>query len=156
VVFPSRYSIAQKKVTKTSPLKSKPEAKLCLFFHHLTLLVLSGKKKKEFLLQKLVADCKFAQGCCFFVCLRERKVDFCLTELSIVLKKAGKQEAPVEFLLKEVSDTLLFLFVFVFPFKVGINIPIPVPLPFFSFTGSRHSFRGASHFYGKQGISFYT
>jgi len=40
--------------------------------------------------------------------------------------------------------------------QVGVNIPIPVPLPFFSFTGSRNSFRGASHFYGKQGISFYT
>lgn len=33
--------------------------------------------------------------------------------------------------------------------QVGINIPIPVPLPFFSFTGSRGSFVGASHFYGK-------
>ena len=35
--------------------------------------------------------------------------------------------------------------------KVGVNIPIPVPLPFFSFTGSRKSFRGATHFYGKYG-----
>jgi len=35
--------------------------------------------------------------------------------------------------------------------QVGINIPIPVPLPFFSFTGSRGSFLGASHFYGKVG-----
>jgi len=40
--------------------------------------------------------------------------------------------------------------------QVGVNIPIPVPLPFFSFTGSRGSFLGASHFYGKAGISFYT
>jgi len=40
--------------------------------------------------------------------------------------------------------------------QVGINIPIPVPLPFFSFTGSRKSFLGATHFYGKMGISFYT
>jgi len=40
--------------------------------------------------------------------------------------------------------------------QVGINIPIPVPLPFFSFTGSRGSFVGASHFYGKAGIHFYT
>lgn len=40
--------------------------------------------------------------------------------------------------------------------QVGINIPIPVPLPFFSFTGSRGSFVGASHFYGKAGVHFYT
>jgi len=40
--------------------------------------------------------------------------------------------------------------------QVGINVPIPVPLPFFSFTGSRGSFLGASHFYGKAGIQFYT
>jgi len=40
--------------------------------------------------------------------------------------------------------------------QVGINIPIPVPLPFFSFTGSRGSFLGASHFYGKEGAHFYT
>jgi len=40
--------------------------------------------------------------------------------------------------------------------QVGINIPIPVPLPFFSFTGSRSSFRGATHFYGKMGVNFYT
>ena len=37
-----------------------------------------------------------------------------------------------------------------------VEVPIPVPLPFFSFTGSRGSFRGASHFYGKQGVSFFT
>jgi len=40
--------------------------------------------------------------------------------------------------------------------QVGVNIPIPVPLPFFSFTGSRKSFVGSTHFYGKMGISFYT
>ena len=31
-----------------------------------------------------------------------------------------------------------------------------MPLPFFSFTGSRGSFRGSSHFYGKQGVAFFT
>ncbi|EGC28904.1 methylmalonate-semialdehyde dehydrogenase [Dictyostelium purpureum] len=40
--------------------------------------------------------------------------------------------------------------------QVGINLPIPVPLPFFSFTGSRGSFVGAGHFYGKTGVQFYT
>jgi malonate-semialdehyde dehydrogenase (acetylating)/methylmalonate-semialdehyde dehydrogenase len=40
--------------------------------------------------------------------------------------------------------------------QVGINVPIPVPLPFFSFTGSRKSFVGGMHFYGKQGVEFYT
>jgi malonate-semialdehyde dehydrogenase (acetylating)/methylmalonate-semialdehyde dehydrogenase len=40
--------------------------------------------------------------------------------------------------------------------QVGVNLPIPVPLPFFSFTGSRGSFVGATHFYGKTGIQFYT
>ncbi|KDO20623.1 hypothetical protein SPRG_21223 [Saprolegnia parasitica CBS 223.65] len=40
--------------------------------------------------------------------------------------------------------------------QVGINVPIPVPLPFFSFTGSRSSIRGDLHFYGKQGVMFYT
>jgi malonate-semialdehyde dehydrogenase (acetylating)/methylmalonate-semialdehyde dehydrogenase len=40
--------------------------------------------------------------------------------------------------------------------QVGINLPIPVPLPFFSFTGSRGSFVGATHFYGKEGVKFYT
>jgi len=40
--------------------------------------------------------------------------------------------------------------------QVGINVPIPVPLPFFSFTGSRGSIRGDIHFYGKQGVQFYT
>jgi malonate-semialdehyde dehydrogenase (acetylating)/methylmalonate-semialdehyde dehydrogenase len=40
--------------------------------------------------------------------------------------------------------------------QVGINVPIPVPLPFFSFTGSRASFVGATNFYGKSAINFYT
>ncbi len=40
--------------------------------------------------------------------------------------------------------------------QVGINIPIPVPLPFFSFTGSRGSFYGDQHVYGKQAVRFYT
>lgn len=40
--------------------------------------------------------------------------------------------------------------------QVGINVPIPVPLPMFSFTGSRGSFMGDQHFYGKQGVNFYT
>lgn len=40
--------------------------------------------------------------------------------------------------------------------QVGVNVPIPVPLPMFSFTGSRGSFWGDNHFYGKQGIKFYT
>lgn len=30
--------------------------------------------------------------------------------------------------------------------QVGVNVPIPVPLPFFSFTGSRGSIRGDTHF----------
>ncbi len=40
--------------------------------------------------------------------------------------------------------------------QVGINLPIPVPLPFFSFTGSRGSIRGDTHFYGKEGVKFNT
>mmetsp|Transcript_21307 Transcript_21307/g.31701 ORF Transcript_21307/g.31701 Transcript_21307/m.31701 type:complete len:455 (+) Transcript_21307:192-1556(+) len=40
--------------------------------------------------------------------------------------------------------------------QVGINVPIPVPLPMFSFTGSRASFIGSTHFYGKMGVEFYT
>merc|ERR1719184_752913 len=40
--------------------------------------------------------------------------------------------------------------------QIGVNVPIPVPLPMMSFTGSRGSFLGDSHFYGKQGIQFYT
>lgn len=39
--------------------------------------------------------------------------------------------------------------------QVGVNVPIPVPLPMFSFTGSRGSFWGDLHFYGKQGLNFY-
>ena len=31
-----------------------------------------------------------------------------------------------------------------------MNVPIPVPLPMFSFTGTRGSFMGDAHFYGKQ------
>lgn len=42
------------------------------------------------------------------------------------------------------------------PDQVGVNVPIPVPLPMFSFTGSRGSYRGAGHFYGKQGVNFFT
>ena len=34
--------------------------------------------------------------------------------------------------------------------NVGVNVPIPVPLPMMSFTGSKASFLGDSHFYGKQ------
>ncbi|KAI3650384.1 hypothetical protein MP228_003865 [Amoeboaphelidium protococcarum] len=40
--------------------------------------------------------------------------------------------------------------------QIGINVAIPVPLPFFSFTGSRNSIRGDVHFYGKEGVQFYT
>ncbi|XP_046987875.1 probable methylmalonate-semialdehyde dehydrogenase [acylating], mitochondrial [Schistocerca americana] len=40
--------------------------------------------------------------------------------------------------------------------QVGVNVPIPVPLPMFSFTGTRGSFLGDAHFYGKQGVNFYT
>jgi len=40
--------------------------------------------------------------------------------------------------------------------QVGVNVPIPVPLPMMSFTGSRGSFLGDAHFYGKQGLNFYT
>jgi malonate-semialdehyde dehydrogenase (acetylating) / methylmalonate-semialdehyde dehydrogenase len=42
--------------------------------------------------------------------------------------------------------------------QVGINVPIPVPLPFFSFTGNKKSVAGggASTFYGKPGLQFYT
>jgi len=40
--------------------------------------------------------------------------------------------------------------------QVGVNLPIPVPLPMFSFTGSRSSFVGSQHFYGKEGVKFYT
>ncbi|CAM1505927.1 Fc.00g115640.m01.CDS01 [Cosmosporella sp. VM-42] len=42
--------------------------------------------------------------------------------------------------------------------QVGINVPIPVPLPMFSFTGNKKSIAGggASTFYGRQGVAFYT
>merc|ERR1719253_556759 len=40
--------------------------------------------------------------------------------------------------------------------QVGINLPIPVPLPMFSFTGTRGSHVGATHFYGKDGVRFFT
>lgn len=42
--------------------------------------------------------------------------------------------------------------------QVGINVPIPVPLPMFSFTGNKKSIAGggASNFYGKPGLNFYT
>lgn len=40
--------------------------------------------------------------------------------------------------------------------QLGVNVPIPVPLPMFSFTGSKGSVFGESHFYGKAGVSFYT
>lgn len=42
--------------------------------------------------------------------------------------------------------------------QLGINVPIPVPLPMFSFTGNKKSIAGggASTFYGKPGINFYT
>ena len=41
-------------------------------------------------------------------------------------------------------------------FSPQVNVPIPVPLPMMSFSGSRGSFLGDSHFYGKQGIHFFT
>ncbi|VUC28645.1 unnamed protein product [Clonostachys rosea] len=42
--------------------------------------------------------------------------------------------------------------------QIGINVPIPVPLPMFSFTGNKKSIAGggASTFYGRPGINFYT
>jgi len=40
--------------------------------------------------------------------------------------------------------------------QIGVNVPIPVPLPMMSFSGSRGSFLGDSHFYGKQGVHFFT
>jgi len=40
--------------------------------------------------------------------------------------------------------------------QVGINVPIPVPMPMFSFTGNKGSIQGDLHFYGKQGVQFYT
>ena len=42
--------------------------------------------------------------------------------------------------------------------QVGVNVPIPVPLPMFSFTGNKKSIAGggASTFYGRPGVNFYT
>eukprot|EP01155_Anaeramoeba_flamelloides_P010849 Anaeramoba_flamelloidesa326502_1587.p1 GENE.a326502_1587~~a326502_1587.p1 ORF type:complete len:529 (-),score=106.25 a326502_1587:42-1628(-) len=40
--------------------------------------------------------------------------------------------------------------------QVGINVPIPVPLAMFSFSGWRGSFKGDHHFYGQNGIEFFT
>ena len=42
--------------------------------------------------------------------------------------------------------------------QVGINVAIPVPLPMFSFTGNKRSIAGggASTFYGRPGVNFYT
>merc|ERR1712096_283562 len=40
--------------------------------------------------------------------------------------------------------------------QIGVNVSIPVPLPMMSFSGSRGSFLGDSHFYGKQGVHFFT
>lgn len=42
--------------------------------------------------------------------------------------------------------------------QVGVNVPIPVPLPMFSFTGNKASIAGggASTFYGRPGVNFYT
>ncbi|RMY62255.1 hypothetical protein D0865_00542 [Hortaea werneckii] len=42
--------------------------------------------------------------------------------------------------------------------QIGINVPIPVPLPMFSFTGNKASIAGggASPFYGRSGLNFYT
>jgi malonate-semialdehyde dehydrogenase (acetylating)/methylmalonate-semialdehyde dehydrogenase len=48
------------------------------------------------------------------------------------------------------------LYYFMHKQQIGINAPIPVPLPMFSFTGSRASIQGDLHFYGKQGVQFYT
>ncbi|KAI1409824.1 Methylmalonate-semialdehyde dehydrogenase [Hypoxylon sp. FL1857] len=42
--------------------------------------------------------------------------------------------------------------------QVGINVPLPVPLPMFSFTGNKKSVAGggASTFYGRPGINFFS
>lgn len=42
--------------------------------------------------------------------------------------------------------------------QIGVNVPIPVPLPMFSFTGNKKSIagNGASTFYGRPGINFFT
>ena len=52
------------------------------------------------------------------------------------------------------KENLSSLFTLKFRPQIGVNVPIPVPLPMFSFTGSRGSFLGDSHFYGKQVISY--
>jgi malonate-semialdehyde dehydrogenase (acetylating)/methylmalonate-semialdehyde dehydrogenase len=40
--------------------------------------------------------------------------------------------------------------------QVGVNVPIPVAVPLFSFTGWRASFGGDLHFYGQDGVRFFT
>ena len=42
--------------------------------------------------------------------------------------------------------------------QVGVNVPIPVPLPMFSFTGNKGSVAGggASTFYGREGLRFFS
>ena len=40
--------------------------------------------------------------------------------------------------------------------QVGVNVPVPVPLPCVSFTGSRGSYLGTNHFFGKEGFQFFT
>jgi malonate-semialdehyde dehydrogenase (acetylating)/methylmalonate-semialdehyde dehydrogenase len=40
--------------------------------------------------------------------------------------------------------------------QVGVNVPIPVGLYFFGFTGWKKSFVGSHHFYGQDGINFFT
>ena len=40
--------------------------------------------------------------------------------------------------------------------QVGVNVPIPVAVPLFSFTGWRASFAGDLHFYGREGVDFFT
>jgi malonate-semialdehyde dehydrogenase (acetylating)/methylmalonate-semialdehyde dehydrogenase len=40
--------------------------------------------------------------------------------------------------------------------QVGVNVPIPVALPAFSFSGWKASFNGSLHFYGRQGVEFFT
>jgi malonate-semialdehyde dehydrogenase (acetylating)/methylmalonate-semialdehyde dehydrogenase len=40
--------------------------------------------------------------------------------------------------------------------QVGVNVPIPVAVPLFSFTGWKGSFGGDLHFYGREGVQFFT
>ena len=40
--------------------------------------------------------------------------------------------------------------------QVGVNVPIPVAVPLFSFTGWKASFGGDLHFYGREGLDFFT